>query len=96
MFMPAGMPGTFMLVSLRSRKPLIMVVLCISWPPMFCLKVILKSPEIGFSSRVRCANEIAVMAEMAKRIAVNRDNLSFIRTPLFELGLGMEGSYQKV
>src|ERR1043165_3770661 len=64
---------------------------------MFCLNVILKSPRIGWSlSRVCCAKEIAVMAEIEKRIATKNDNLSFIRTPVYVLGPGMSGSYQKV
>jgi len=55
-----------------------------SCPVIFVLIVILKSPVIGLSgSGLRWANEIAVMAETAKMIAVNRNNLLFIiPTPL--------------
>src|SRR6266849_5169406 len=76
--MPIFIPP--MLISLRSRKPLIMVVLCLSCPAIFVLIVILKSPRIGWSvSGLRCANEIALTAEMAKMIAVHRNNLLFMK-----------------
>src|SRR5262245_13634843 len=70
----------FMMVSSRWREPLIMVVLCICCPPpMVCLKVILKSPVIGFSlSPVFCANEIPVMAVTANKIIENKNNLDFM------------------
>ena len=75
--MPAGMPG--MTVSLRSRAPLIIVVLRISWPLRLCLMVILKSPLMGLSvSRVRCASEMAVKDVRVSKTNMNKGILSFI------------------
>ena len=73
------MPPIDMFVSLRSRRPLIIVVLCLGIPAIVVLMVILKSPLIGFSSSGRlCPKEIAVIAEAAKMKAANRINLLFI------------------
>src|SRR2546429_1153973 len=61
------------LFSLRSRLPLIRVVLWLVCPLTVFLMVILKSPVIGFSalSRVRCAKERAAIARIAKMIVMN-------------------------
>src|SRR5260370_12960480 len=76
--MPMFIPPA--LISLRSRKPLIMVVLCLSCPAIFVLIVILKSPRIGWSvSGLRCAKEIAVAREIAKAMTANRSNLVFTK-----------------
>src|SRR5260370_38130759 len=78
--MPMFIPP--MLISLRSRKPLIMVVLCMSCPAIFVLIVILKSPLIGWSVSGLCwANEIALTAETAQLITPPNNHPPPPKTP---------------
>src|ERR1700686_268390 len=92
-------PPTAVLVSLRSRAPLIIVVLWLDCPAIVFLMVILKSPVIGFSvSGLRCANEMAVIAERPKTIVTNRSNLLFmirLPFPVLETLWGTESKLSK-
>src|SRR6266516_6653095 len=93
------MPPMAMLVSVRSRRPLIMVVFCSGCPAVVVFMVILKSPLIGCSvSGFLCANEMAVATVAAKMITMDKINLLFMNKTPF--GLVDDGktraNYQKV
>src|SRR5262245_27066962 len=71
-------PGAPMLVSARSRAPLIIVVLSFDCPAMVVLMVILKSPVMGLSSAgLLCVELIVDVNEVVQTRLVNRTILDF-------------------
>src|SRR5215471_14603854 len=89
-------PAPPMLVSERSRAPLIIVALSFDWPAMVVLIVSLKSPLIGFSSgSLRCAEPIAEIKETPTIRTENRIVLDFMSTPGVVIFLGNEEETSK-
>jgi hypothetical protein len=72
-------PGAPMLVSARSRAPLIIVVLSLDCPAMVVRMVILKSPVMGLSSAgLRWAEPIAEIKEIPNMRTANRNMRDFM------------------